>query len=78
MGKVFKNGQPIKLRMATYNARPELPQIAQIVQDSAKQVGIDMEIYVAENIDEFLLAGKFDLVTYSLYLPFHEAMVRSF
>ncbi len=65
-GKVFKNGQPIKLRMATYNARPELPQIAQIVQDSAKQVGIDMEIYVAENIDEFLLAGKFDLVTYSL------------
>ena len=65
-GKVLRNGQPIKLRMATYIARPELPQIAQIVQDSAKQVGIDMEIYVAENIDEFLLAGKFDLVTYSL------------
>ena len=65
-GKVLRNGQPIKLRMATYIARPELPQIAQIVQDSAKQVGIEMEIYVAENIDEFLPTGKFDLVTYSL------------
>ncbi|MCB8815981.1 hypothetical protein [Desulfosporosinus shakirovi] len=51
-GKVLRNGQPIKLRMATYIARPELPQMAQIVQASAKQVGIEMEIQVAENIDE--------------------------
>nr|WP_092070800.1 ABC transporter substrate-binding protein [Dendrosporobacter quercicolus]NSL48375.1 ABC transporter substrate-binding protein [Dendrosporobacter quercicolus DSM 1736]SDM14856.1 peptide/nickel transport system substrate-binding protein [Dendrosporobacter quercicolus] len=65
-GKVLRNGQPIKLRMATYIARPELPQIAQIVQSSAKQVGIEMEIHVAENIDEFLPQGNWDLVTYSL------------
>ena len=65
-GKVLRNGQPIKLRMATYIARPELPQIAQIVQASAKQVGIEMEIQVAENIDEYLPQGNWDLVTYSL------------
>jgi peptide/nickel transport system substrate-binding protein len=65
-GEVLRNGQPIKLRMATYIARPELPQIAQIVQATAKQVGIEMEIQVAENIDEYLPQGNWDLVTYSL------------
>ncbi|WP_378952704.1 ABC transporter substrate-binding protein [Pelosinus sp. sgz500959] len=65
-GKVLKDGQSIKLRMATYIARPELPQIAQIVQASAKQVGIEMEINVADNIDEYLPQGNWDLVTYSL------------
>lgn len=65
-GKVLRNGQPIKLRMATYIARPELPQIAQIVQAAAKEIGIEMEIQVAENIDEYLPQGNWDLVTYSL------------
>ncbi|QXT63579.1 ABC transporter substrate-binding protein [Tessaracoccus palaemonis] len=65
-GKVTRDGQPLSLKMATYVARAELPQIAQIVQDQARQVGIDMEIYVAENIDEYLPQGDWDLVTYSL------------
>lgn len=65
-GKVSRNGEPIRLRLATYIARAELPQIAQVVQDAARQVGIDMEIHVAENIDEFLPTGNWDLVTYSL------------
>lgn len=65
-GKVTRGGQPLSLKLATYVARPELPQIAQVVQDQAKQIGIDMTIEVAENIDEFLPRGDWDLVTYSL------------
>lgn len=65
-GQVSRDGKPVRLRIATYIARPELPQIAQVVQDAARQVGIDMEIHVAENIDEFLPTGKWDLATYSM------------
>jgi ABC-type dipeptide transport system, periplasmic component len=65
-GKYTLDGKPLKLRIATYIARPELPQIAQVVQDAARRAGLDMEIYVAENIDEFLPMGDWDLATYSL------------
>lgn len=65
-GKVTRDGKPITLKLATYVARAELPQIAQVVQDSARQVGIEIQIQVAENIDEYLPGGDFDLATYSL------------
>lgn len=65
-GKYTFGGKPLKLRLVTYIARPELPQIAQVVQDAARRAGLDMEIHIAENIDEFLPAGNWDLATYSL------------
>jgi peptide/nickel transport system substrate-binding protein len=65
-GKFVKDGKPVKLRIATYIARPELPQIAQIVQDSVRQAGLDIDIHVAENIDEFLPTGNWDIATYSM------------
>ncbi|MDO4927722.1 MAG: ABC transporter substrate-binding protein [Corynebacterium sp.] len=67
-GKVTQNGQPISLRIATYNARPELPQIAQAIQDSAAAVGIDITIVTEDDIDNFLLEqpDQWDLATYSL------------
>ncbi|MBB1572107.1 MAG: ABC transporter substrate-binding protein [Propionibacterium sp.] len=65
-GKVTQNGQPLSLKLATYDARPELPQIAQVVQDQARKVGIEMEIKKASNIDEELPKGAWDLATYSL------------
>lgn len=66
-GKVFyPDGKPINLLLATYIARPELPQIAQIFQDAAKNVGINVQVDVVENINEFLLKGDWDLATYSI------------
>ena len=65
-GKVTYNGAPLTLNLATYDARPELPLIAQVLRDSAAKVGITMEINVADNIDEELPKGTFDLATYSL------------
>lgn len=65
-GKVTKNGQPLNLKIVTYIARAELPLIAQLMRDSAAQVGINMDIQVAENIDEYLPNNDFDVATYSV------------
>lgn len=65
-GKVTRDGQPLTLKLVTYDARPELPKIAQVVQDQARKVGIDMQIAKADNIDEYLSQNDWDLATYSL------------
>jgi peptide/nickel transport system substrate-binding protein len=65
-GKATRNGQPLKLKIVTYIARAELPLIAQLLRDAAAQVGITMDIQVAENIDEYLPANEFDVATYSI------------
>lgn len=65
-GKVFKDGQPLTLKVVTYIARPELPLIAQLLRDSAAKVGITMDIQVADNIDEYVETHEFDIMTYSL------------
>ena len=61
-----KLAEPISMKLATYNARPELPQIAQAFQDSAAKVGLNMEIHNAENIDEYLAGDDWDVATFSL------------
>lgn len=65
-GKVTQNGSPIELTIATYNARAELPQIAQALQDSAAGVGITINIETQDDIENFLSNGDWDLATYSL------------
>ena len=66
-GKVSLDGKPLKMKIVTYATRPELPQIAQVLESNAKKIGIEMEIYVTENIDEYL--GKnndWDISIYAL------------
>ncbi|HWO96099.1 MAG TPA: nickel ABC transporter substrate-binding protein [Bacillus sp. (in: firmicutes)] len=65
-GKALKNGKPLSLKLITYSYRPELPLMAQLLQSNAKQLGIDVDIQVVENIDEYLAAKDWDLATYSL------------
>lgn len=66
-GQVSINGKPVKIKIVTYATRPELPQIAQILQSNAKKIGIEMEIYVAENIDEYLGKNEdWDISIYAL------------
>ncbi|AKE41020.1 ABC transporter substrate-binding protein [Corynebacterium kutscheri] len=65
-GVAMYKGQPLHLKIATYNSRPELPQIAQTIQDAAKNLGMSMEIVLSENIDEYLAAGDWDIATYSM------------
>lgn len=66
-GKVTLERKPLKLKIATYATRPELPQIAQVLQSNAKKIGIQMEIYVADNIDEYIgKSNDWDIAIYSL------------
>jgi peptide/nickel transport system substrate-binding protein len=65
-GKVSNNGKAITLNLAVYTARAEFPTIAQIFQDSAKKVGIEVKIQVVERIEEYLPQAQWDLATYAL------------
>lgn len=52
--KVSINGQPLKMKIVTYSQRPELPQVAQLIQSNAEKIGIEMEIDIVKDIDEYL------------------------
>ncbi|MDZ5473783.1 nickel ABC transporter substrate-binding protein [Bacillus sp. 31A1R] len=66
-GKALKDGKQLSLQLFTYSYRPELPLIAQLIQSNAKQIGINIEIQIVENIDEYLSQNSdWGLATYSL------------
>lgn len=66
-GKAIKDGKPLSLRLLTYSYRPELPLIAQLLQSNAKQIGIEIDIQIVENIDEYLAKNnEWELATYSI------------
>lgn len=53
--------------LLTYQSRPELPLIAQILESNAKELGISIKIQQVENIDEYLAKNDdWDLATYRL------------
>lgn len=65
-GKLAKEGKELKLELATYSARPELPLIAQLLQSDAAKIGVTIEITTVENADTFIRENKdWDMVTYS-------------
>ncbi len=55
--------EPGQLRLWTYPARAELPELATVVQQMLAEAGIDTEIRVAEynTLEPELLAGDYDL-----------------
>lgn len=67
-GRVTRGGAPLAMNIVTYVARPELPGIAQVVENAASQVGISLSIVTADNIDEHLDKNRsgWDLATYSV------------
>ncbi|MFN2745478.1 MULTISPECIES: nickel ABC transporter substrate-binding protein [Bacillus] len=65
-GKAVKDGKALSFTLLTYQSRPELPLIAQILESNAKELGISIKIQQVENIDEYLAKNKdWDLATYS-------------
>ncbi|MFB4162325.1 nickel ABC transporter substrate-binding protein [Alteribacillus sp. JSM 102045] len=65
-GKAVKDGKPLELTLVTYSARPELPLIAQLLQDKAKEAGITIDIQLNEQIDDYLANNtSWDLSIYS-------------
>lgn len=64
-GILDKNGENLSLKLVTYSSRAELPSIAQAIQDDLRNVGIEINIEISDNIMDILTAGNFDLALYS-------------
>ncbi|MBU3571280.1 ABC transporter substrate-binding protein [Priestia aryabhattai] len=66
-GKAIRSGKPLSLSLVTYSSLPELPLIAQLIQSNAKELGININIHLVEDSDEYLMAkDDWDLALYSL------------
>ncbi len=60
-GYVDKNGQKLTLRWLTYPSRQELPLLAESVQASMKEIGIDIQVNCTANHLDFIASGDWDI-----------------
>ena len=60
-GYVEKNGEKLTLRWLTYPSRHELPLLAENVQASLKQIGIDVKINCTANHLDYVKKGEWDI-----------------
>ena len=59
------NGEPISLRLLTYQTKAELPIFCNEMASSAKQLGIELKVEVYESVTEQEKTGDFDLMMIS-------------
>ena len=60
-GYVDKNGEKLTLRCLTYPSRQELPLLAENVQASLKQIGIEVKINCTANHLDYVKKGEWDI-----------------
>lgn len=60
-GYVDKNGEKLTLRWLTYPSRQELPLLAENVQSSLKQIGIEVKINCTANHLDYVKKGEWDI-----------------
>lgn len=60
-GYVDKNGEKLTLRWLTYPSRQELPLLAENVQASLKQIGIEVKINCTANHLDYVKKGEWDI-----------------
>lgn len=60
-GYVDKNGQKLTLRWLTYPSRQELPLLAESVQATMKEIGIDLQVNCTANHLDFVASGDWDI-----------------
>ena len=62
-GILDKNGTPLKITLVTYTERAELPEIAEVIQQQLKKVGIETELKVLsfDAAESLRNKGEFDL-----------------
>ena len=62
------DGSPVKLTFISYTSQPEFPAITQVIQAYAMQLGIELEIQLVDNIDNWLASNiDWDLTMYSVF-----------
>lgn len=64
-GKLMKDGKQLTLQLLTYPMRPQLTQMAQLLQSDLKGLGVAVEITELESTADAMKAGDFDLGMYS-------------
>ena len=63
----YTKEHPLKIVMPTYNGRPELPKIAQVIQSDAKKVNIEIDVRNVDDIDGYLKdKSQWDASMYSM------------
>lgn len=60
-GYADKNGQKLSIRWVTYPSRQELPLLAESVQASLKEIGIDLSVNCTANYQDALDRGDWDI-----------------
>lgn len=64
--KGYDQHHPLKLKMVSYDGRPELPKIAQVIESDAKKANIDLDIRNVDDIEGYLKNKKqWDVSMYS-------------
>lgn len=62
----YTKDKPLKIQLATYEGRPELPKIAQVIQSDAKKAHINIEIRNVDDIEGYLAdRSQWDATMYS-------------
>ncbi|MBX5319486.1 ABC transporter substrate-binding protein [Staphylococcus caprae] len=62
----YTKSHPLKINMVTYDGRPELPKIGQVIQSEAKKANIDIQLRNVDDIDGYLKDTKaWDVSMYS-------------
>lgn len=56
-----KNGKKLSIIWLTYTSRQELPLLAESVQSTYKQLGIDVQVNATDSYRDFLKSGKYDV-----------------
>lgn len=60
-----KDGKELTLNLITYNSRPDLKIMMQVMVSQLKKLGIDSKTYIVDSIDTELQKGEFDLALYA-------------
>lgn len=60
-GYVDKNGEKMTIRWLTYPSRQELPLLAESVQASLKEIGIDVRVNCTANHLDYIESGDWDI-----------------
>lgn len=61
-----KNNRKLKLRLALYTTRSELPVLAQAIQAQLQEIGIGVKLESYESVSQVLQSKNFDLGLYSV------------
>lgn len=60
-GYVDKDSKKLTIRWLTYPSRQELPLLAESVQATMKDIGVDVQVNCTANFQDYLNSGKWDI-----------------